>query len=108
MSKVFRYSLLLIPLFFFVLLWFGVVFNVDMLPNGVLYDDTVEYTGDGLKPSGLIPNSLFNFLGIIAMVPGFFIGSIYTVYKKLWWWFGAYMLIGGLPVGIFSIAVYLG
>ncbi|MDO6707521.1 hypothetical protein [Photobacterium sp. 1_MG-2023] len=107
MSQIFRYSLLLIPLCFFVLLWLGVVFGVDIVPDGVLYDDTVEYTGDGIKPSGLIPTSLFDLFGVIAMIPGFFIGSIYTANKKLWWWFGAYMLIGGLPVGIFSIAVFL-
>ena len=94
MSKFIRYPLLLIPLIFFVLVWFGVVFGIDIIPDGVLYDDTVEYTGDGLKPSGLIPTSLFNFFGIIAMIPGFFIGSIYTAYKKLWWWFGAYMILG--------------
>jgi hypothetical protein len=38
----------------------------------------------------------------------FFIGSAYTAYKKLWWWFAAYMLLAGLPLGMFSIAVYLG
>ncbi|MFW7523151.1 hypothetical protein ACODM8_03270 [Vibrio ostreicida] len=102
MSKIFRYSLLLIPLCFFAVLWLGVVFGVDIIPDGVLYDDTVEYTGDGLKPSGLIPISLFNLFGIVVILPGFFIGSIYTVYKRLWWWFGGYVVLG------FGFWVYLG
>ncbi|KJY87794.1 hypothetical protein TW84_16065 [Vibrio neptunius] len=108
MRVLIRYILLAIPLLFLGLAWFGVVFGIDLIPDGFLHDDTFEYSGDGKKPTGFISQSWFDSVSIVAMVPGFFIGSIYTAYKKLWWWFGAYMLIGGLPVGIFSIAVYLG
>ncbi|MDN3609563.1 hypothetical protein ACFFUP_05635 [Vibrio ostreicida] len=102
MSKIFRYSLLLIPLFFLGLTWLGVVFGIDPIPDGFLRDDTYEYSGDGKKPTGLISQNLFDSISIVAMIPGFFIGSIYTVYKRLWWWFGGYMVLG------FGFWVYLG
>ena len=90
----FRYVLLFIPLFFLGLAWLGVIFGIDPIPDGFLRDDTFEYSGDGKKPTGLVSQNLFDSISIVAMFPGFFIGSIYTAYKKLWWWFGAYMILG--------------
>ncbi len=57
---------------------------------------------------GVLPDSLIIVWVFFGVPLSFFVGSIYTAYKKLWRWFWAYMIIGGLPVGIFSIAVYLG
>ncbi|MDN3610450.1 hypothetical protein ACFFUP_01950 [Vibrio ostreicida] len=108
MSVLIRCVFLAIPLFFLGLAWLGVILGIDLIPDGFLRDDTFEYSGDGKKPTGLVSQSWFNSISLVAMVPGFFVGFIYTVYKKLWRWFWAYMIIGGLPVGIFSIAVYLG
>ncbi|PSU86617.1 hypothetical protein C0W35_22170 [Photobacterium kishitanii] len=98
-----RNILLLIPLFFLGLSWFGVVFGIDLIPEGLLRDDTFVYSGDGLKPTGLISQSLFNFISIIAMIPGFFIGAAYTAYKNLKWWFCAYIVLG---VGLWLWLVY--
>ena len=100
-----RNILLFIPLLFFVLLWFGVFFGIDLIPDGLLRDDTFVYSGDGLRPTGFISQSTFNLIGFVAMVPGFFVGLICTIYNRLWRWFCAYMLIGGVPVGIYGFAV---
>ena len=96
-----RYVLLFIPLFFFGLWWLGVDFGIDPIPEGLLRNDTYEYSGDGGKDTGLISQNLVNFIVIVAMLPGSFIGSIYTAYKKLWWWFAAYMILAGFPLSLF-------
>ncbi|MFA0553997.1 hypothetical protein AB4538_24460 [Vibrio lentus] len=101
MKTIFRYFLLFIPLFFLGLTWLGVVFGIDPIPDGFLRDDTYEYSGDGQKESGLISLSLVNTITFIAIGPGSIICLIYTAYKKLWWWFTAYMILAGFPISIF-------
>ncbi|MUK94281.1 hypothetical protein GNP80_17800 [Aliivibrio fischeri] len=92
MRKIIKRILLLFPLYWFVLLWCWHVFNIP-IDFGIIYDD--EYDGYGPKPLGLIPNSLALFFLFIGTPLMFFVGSIYSAYKKLWWWFGAYMVLGG-------------
>lgn len=95
MRVLIRYVFLAIPLFFLGLAWLGVVFGIDLIPDGFLRDDTFEYSGDGKKPTGLVSQNLFDSVSIVAMGPGFFGGLIYTAYKRFWWWFVAYMILGG-------------
>ncbi|QUJ69102.1 hypothetical protein KDD30_07920 [Photobacterium sp. GJ3] len=97
--------LLAIPLLWFAFLWLYFVVDIDLTPSWLFYNAArrpEEPPAEGLLPDDIFP-LLFFFISPIL----FFIGSIYTAYKKLWWWFGVYMLIGGLPFGIFSIAVFL-
>ena len=87
------YFFLLIPLFFLILMWSGVVANMSFMPDNFLRDDTFDYSGDGLEPTGLISESLFNLINFIAIIPGFFMGLTYAAYKKLWWWLASYILL---------------
>ncbi|CAM3611579.1 hypothetical protein [Vibrio aquimaris] len=84
-----RYSLLLLPLCWYVLIWDSIVFN-GSIPRPTInnYPPWV----DGL----LVP-----IFWLVITPLSFFIGSIYTAYKKLWWWFAAYMILG------FGFWVYL-
>lgn len=103
MRTLLRNILLFIPLFFLVLTWLGVVFGIKLIPEGLILDDTYEYTGDGKKETGLISLSWLNAIAFIAMIPGSFFCSIYTAYKKLWWWFAAYIVLAGIPLYIFAL-----
>ena len=103
MRKIVRYTLLLIPLFFWVLMWLGVVFGIDLLPDGLLRDDTYEYSGDGAKPTGLISQSWFNFVCLLAIIPGSFLCMIYTAFKRMWRWLAVYIMLAGLPIVGFII-----
>lgn len=97
---------LIIPLIAYLDLLLSIVFNIQLIPDWFFYN--TEPHPEDPPQQGWIPDSLI-IVWVFFVVPlSFFVGSIYTAYKKLWWWFGAYMLLGGLPVGIFSIAVYLG
>ncbi len=103
-----RNFLLFIPLLFWGMLWLNVIVGIDLMPDGFFRDDWTEYSGYGPKPTGLVSLSWFMFIALTMMILGFFINSIYTAYKKLWWWFGAYMLLGGLPIGFFWILTIIG
>ncbi|GLT17766.1 hypothetical protein GCM10007938_15440 [Vibrio zhanjiangensis] len=94
-----RYTLLFIPLIWFLYLWLTIAFGFELHINGLFYD-SFPHPED--PPSiGLLPSSLIPFLMFIGTPIMFFIGSIYTVCKKLWWWFAAYMILG------FGFWVYL-
>ncbi|MDD9195734.1 hypothetical protein PVK62_07765 [Aliivibrio sp. S3MY1] len=45
---------------------------------------------------GVIPDDLFPFMFFLVSPIMFFIGSIYTAYKKDWVWFGA--LVGDISL----------
>ena len=101
MIKMLRYFLLCTPLLLSALIWLDVFWDVSCIPDGLLKDDTIEYNGDGREPSGLISLIYFYVIYLIVMIVGSLVGSIYTVYKKLWWWFAIYMLLFGFPANIF-------
>ncbi|WP_076587979.1 hypothetical protein [Vibrio ostreicida] len=97
---------LIIPLIAYLDLWLSVVFNIQLTPDWLFYN--TEPHPEDPPQQGVLPDSLIIVWVFFGVPLSFFVGSIYTAYKKLWRWFWAYMIIGGLPVGIFSIAVYLG
>jgi hypothetical protein len=76
---------LLLPLIWFIYVWLG--FYLDL---------SVEDS----------PVFLLWFLMLFFGTPiTFVIGTVYTYTKKRWWWFGAYMVLGGAPVlGYFGLA----
>ncbi|MBP3139598.1 hypothetical protein ACTFQF_19630 [Aliivibrio fischeri] len=103
-----RKILLFIPLLLLALIWLSVVLGIDFIPDDIFRDDTFEYSGDGKKPSGLISMEWFYTTYFITLIVGFLIGSIYTAYKKYWVWFGAYIILGGLPVMLFLLGTIFG
>lgn len=84
MRKVIINILISFPLFWFIYIWcisfFNMNINVDFIPELVWF--------------------LLFFIGTPLM---WVLGSIYTFYKKLWYWFGMYMLLGGIPVATYFI-----
>ena len=108
MTNYLRKILIFIPLFLLALIWLSAVFGIEFIPDGFLRDDTFEYSGDGKKPSGLISMGWFYTTYFITLIVGLLIGSIYTAYKKYWVWFGAYMILGGLPIMLFFLGAIIG
>ncbi|GLT16932.1 hypothetical protein GCM10007938_07090 [Vibrio zhanjiangensis] len=84
--------LLFIPLLVFIHIWLTFVFGVDVTPDWLFYD-TQPHSEDP-SPTGLLPDNLYFVIMFIACPLSFFIGSIYTIYKKLWGWFAAYLILG--------------
>ena len=93
-----RYVLLFIPVLWFLSLWLTIVFHVDLEIDGLFYDPSPH--PEDPPPIGLFPSSLLILLVFIGTPIMFFIGSIYTAYKKLWWWFAAYMILAGFPLSL--------
>ncbi|SHO55136.1 hypothetical protein VQ7734_00855 [Vibrio quintilis] len=81
-------TLLLCPPVWFIYIWcisfFNIDINMDFMPE-------------------LIWVLLF-FLGTPSM---WITGSIYTFYKKSWYWFGVYMFLGGIPVATYFILSFI-
>lgn len=92
MIKYLRTILLILPLYSYILIWDSMVFHVGVpsISNGYNYPAWFE---DVVGP-------ILMFLGLPL---SFFIGSIYTAYKKLWWWFAAYIVLAGIPLCIFTL-----
>lgn len=86
---------LIFPLLCYVHIWLVFVFNINIIPDWLFYDPQSIAPTKGLLPDDLIPVLFF-----IGTPVSFFVGSIYTAYKQLWWWFGAYMILG---LGIYCI-----
>lgn len=84
--------LLIIPLLFFVYLWLTVVFGITIAPKWLFYD-SYPHAEDPIS-HGLLPSSLIPILIFVGAPIGFFLGVIYTFYKKLWWWLGTYIFLG--------------
>ncbi|SIO92691.1 hypothetical protein [Vibrio spartinae] len=84
MKKIMINLLLTFPLILFVYIWIVFVFEINI-------------------NVGFIPE----FIGVLMIFFGtpllFLVGSIYTFYKKNWYWFGIYMLLGGFPVATYFI-----
>lgn len=93
-------TLLLIPLLFFIHVWLTFVFDVDVIPDWLFYDTNPQ--PEDLPVKGLLPDNLYFVIMFLFAPLSFFMGVIYTAYKKLWWWFGAYMVLG------FGFWLYLG
>ena len=93
-----RYVLLFIPVLWFLSLWLTIVFHVDLHIDGLFYEPS-PYSGYP-PPIGLFPIVFLPILTFIGTPIMFFIGSIYTAYKKLWWWFAAYMILAGFPLSL--------
>ncbi|MBP3155250.1 hypothetical protein [Aliivibrio fischeri] len=97
MMKVVKFILLFIPLYWYVLLWDGFVFKIG-IPEPPIGNDVPSWVESWLVP-------LFWFVGTPL---SFFIGSAYAFRKKYWVWFGAYMILGGLPVMLFFLGAIIG
>ncbi|GLT17765.1 hypothetical protein GCM10007938_15430 [Vibrio zhanjiangensis] len=90
MIKYIKFIFLFIPLYCYVLVWDSMVLHLGIprLNSDYNYPAWVE---DIIGP----------ILLLVVMPLSFFVGSAYTAYKKLWWWFAAYMILG------FGFWVYL-
>ena len=95
-----RYTLLIIPLIWFISLWIEIIFGYEAYKTLHLnvYSNMTAYDGDGKIPSWDIPSSLYVAFLLLGTPTIFFIGAIYTALKKMWWWFAAYMLTGGVLI----------
>ena len=90
---VIRNFLLTIPFLWVLFIWLGpIVYLYLGYYDDFVFDDTADYYGDGKKPSGFMSIGIYFFINLIYW-PSLFINAIYTAYKKLWWWFGAYVLL---------------
>ena len=70
-----RYIILIWPLYWFVNVWLVFVFNVD-------------------TDLEIVPDPIATLFFLFGTPTIFFIGSIYTALKKMWWWFAAYIVLG--------------
>lgn len=84
--QIVKFVLLFVPLFWYVGLWGSFVFDVRIITWN--------------NPPALVDDFLGPILLLIGAPLSFVIGSIYTAYNKLWWWFGAYMILG---LGLYCI-----
>lgn len=91
--------ILLVPLLFYVQVWLTFVFNIDVIPGWLFYD-TDPHPEDP-PPQGLLPDGVYFVFMFLFLPLSFLIGSIYTAYKKLWWWFAVYMILAGFPLSLF-------
>ncbi|RYU64316.1 hypothetical protein [Aliivibrio finisterrensis] len=93
-SSLIRTFLLALPILWVLFLWLGpIVYPYLNHYDDFVYDSFVEYTGDGKKPSGFMSSGLMLDIYLFIYFPSLFINAIYTAYKKLWWWFGSYVLL---------------
>ncbi|MEF1257163.1 hypothetical protein [Vibrio sp. M260112] len=88
MIKYIRFVLLLMPLYLYILIWDSMVFHLGV--------PRFNYNAPSWIEDVVGPIALF-----VGLPLSFFIGSIYTAYKKLWWWFAAYMILAGFPLSLF-------
>lgn len=102
-----RKLLLFTPLF-----WLGFVFILLMLNSSfdstIIYDNYVDYYGDGYKPSGFISYGFILFITFFFIVPNVFINIIYCAHKKQWGWFWGYVLIVGIILGVIKLSAIWG
>ncbi len=97
---------LLVPLLLLIHIWLNLFFHLDVTPDWLFYD-SFPHPED--PPSqGLLPSVLYPWLVFLVIPLSVVGGTIYTAYKKLWWWFGAYMILGGLPIGAVWILTIIG
>lgn len=75
-----RYLFLLVPLCWYIDLWGIFVFDIKFFNFNI---------GGGL---------LVGLWLLIFTLLSFIIGATYTYFKKLWYWFAAYVILGGFPV----------
>ncbi|PSU87754.1 hypothetical protein C0W35_21245 [Photobacterium kishitanii] len=92
--QIIKFILLLTPLYCFTVVFSSIVFNIH-LPFPQIWESPPAFVRDILEP-------LLWFFGLPL---SFVCCSIYTAYMGLWCWFGAYMILGGIPIGIYSLAV---
>lgn len=86
MSKTVRYISLSIPLFLFAIIWAIYILNI-----GVNID--------------FLSIDLWFFWLLIGAPLSLIIGTIYTLTQKKYWWMAAYLILGGIPILSYWIAV---
>ncbi|HHC7384288.1 TPA: hypothetical protein ACN30P_003213 [Vibrio parahaemolyticus] len=77
--KTFTLVLLTLPLLWLAYIWLEFVIQV-----GISLD--------------FMPESLWFLLLVLGTPLSFICGVIYTYKHRKWWWFGIYMILGGVPV----------
>ncbi|CAM3529030.1 hypothetical protein VA7868_02261 [Vibrio aerogenes CECT 7868] len=95
--------ILILPLIWFVYVWCHFIFGIDL---GLIVDvaDNPDNTPAN-SSGGIIPIGLALFMLFLGTPVSFLAGSIYTGYKKHWRWFGAYAILGGIPVCVYFFGV---
>lgn len=82
----------MIPLLWFFHVWLSMFFGIDLISSWLFYDSNPSLNDP--PPQGLISDSFMPILYLCTPI-FFFVGTVYTAYKRLWWWFGAYIGFGG-------------
>ena len=95
MKKIIESLLLFLPLNWYLQFWN--IFLKISLPFSTPKFLAIPFISDDMGVmAGVWIMILFSITFVIA--------SIYTFHKKHWWWFAAYMVLGGIPVGFFFLA----
>lgn len=87
---------LLIPLIWYVDIWLSFVFDI-----GLSEDVLGEGAGD------FIPDLVWILMLFVGTPLTFLVGAIYTYWTKCWFWFWAYMILGGGLVAAYFVLAFI-